>query len=421
MRPACKKDVLPDGTRVITLRVPRASSVTIGFWVEVGSRCEEHSVSGMSHFIEHVLFKGTHKRSAFDIAHSMESLGGSLDALTGRETTVFMSRSLPEHVGVSVDVIADMLSDPKLADEDIETEKRVVIEEIKSFDDLPDEIVHELLAKSVWNSDAIGRPILGSIDSVSGFRREAVRGFFESFYVPRGTVVAATGMVDHEALVEQVGAVLRLPGGQSRANYQSYASNIPRVYHEERDSAQCYICLGTLAPSYLEDRRYATTLLSAILGGGMSSRLFQTVREQLGLAYSVHSSCEFYRDTGLFTIFLSVDPTMTTRAIQCVADELERLKRDGLAEGELDSAKQQLRGSLILGLESLTARMSRIARLELYLGDYYPVEKSIETTLAVTEEAIMEEAERLLDASGFSLVTVGPSPRKALTEKILDF
>lgn len=421
MRPAYRKDVLPSGTRVITLCVPRAASTAIGFWLEVGSRCEEHSVSGMSHFLEHLLFKGTHKRSAFDIAHSMESLGGSLDALTGRETTVFMSRCLPEHLGVSVDVIADMLSDPKLAEADIETEKKVVIEEIKSFEDLPDEIVHELLAKSVWSNDAIGRPILGSIDSVSSFGKETIRGFFESFYVPRGTVVAATGKVDHEALVEHVGAGLRLPGGHLPANYQSYRSEVPRVYHEERDSAQCYICLGTLAPSYLEDRRYATTLLSSILGGGMSSRLFQTVREQLGLAYSVHSSCEFYRDTGLFTIFLSVDPGMTTRAIHSVVDELKRLKKNGLAKGELDSAKQQLRGGLILGLESLTARMSRIARLELYLGDYYPVDKSIETTLAVTEEAIMEEAEKLLAASGFSLVTVGPSPHKALTEEMLDF
>lgn len=407
--------------RIVTRSDPAATSAAIGFWVDVGSRCEPHSISGMSHFMEHVLFKGTRKRSAYDIAYSMESLGGSLDALTGRETTVFLSRCLPEHIGVSVEVISDMLSDPRLAEKDIATEKKVVIEEIKSFEDLPDEIVYELLAKSVWNKDSIGRPILGDIESVSSFDGKTTRDFFESFYVPKSTVVAATGKVDHEALVEQVARELNMPGKQVPENHETYASEIPRIYHEERDSVQCYICLGTLAPSYLDDRRYATILLSAILGGGMSSRLFQVVREQQGLAYSIHSSCEFYRHTGLFTIFLAVDPGMKARAVGSLTGELKSIKRDGLRDGELDSAKQQLRGSLILGLESLTAGMSRIARLELYTGDYYTIEKSIESTLAVTEDAIMEEAEKLLDASRFSLVTVGPSPRVVLSESDLDF
>jgi predicted Zn-dependent peptidase len=233
-------------------------------------------------------------------------------------------------------------------------------------------------------------------------------------------VVAATGKVDHDALVEHVGQLLKMPGKQAPENRETYASDIPRIYHEDRDSAQCYICLGTLAPSYLEDRRYATVLLSAILGGGMSSRLFQVVREQQGLAYSVHSSCEFYRDTGLFTVFLAVDPAMKAKATASVAGELRSIKENGLREGELDSAKRQLRGGFILGLESLTARMSRIARLELYINGYYPIETSIENTLAVTEKDIMEEAEKLLDASCFSLVTVGPSP-EALSESDLDF
>jgi predicted Zn-dependent peptidase len=416
-----KKDILPNGIRVVTSTDTDATSAAIGFWVDVGSRCEPHSVSGMSHFIEHILFKGTHKRSAFDIAYSMESLGGSLDALTGRETTVFLSRCLPEYLNVSVDVIADMLSDPRLAENDIETEKRVVIEEIKSFEDLPDEIVYELLAKSVWHSDSIGRPILGDRESVSSFDRPAVSSFFQSYYAPRSTVVAATGKVDHDALVEHVSEVLKMPGAEAPANHETYASEVPRVYHEDRDSAQCYICLGTLAPSYLDDRRYATILLSAMLGGGMSSRLFQVVREQQGLAYSIHSSCEFYRDTGLFTTFLAVDPAMKNRSISSVVGEFKRFKKEGPAREELESAKRQLRGSLILGLESLTARMSRIARLELYLDDYYPIEKSIEKTLAVTVDDIMEEADRLLDPSLFSLVTVGPSPDAPLTESALDF
>jgi predicted Zn-dependent peptidase len=421
MKSTYRKDILPNGTRVITAADPQATSAAIGFWVDVGSRREPHSISGMSHFMEHVLFKGTARRSAFDIAHSLESLGGSLDALTGRETTVFLARCLPEYLEVSVDVISDMLSDPRFAEGDIETEKRVVIEEIKSFDDLPDEIVHDLLAKSVWNNDSIGRPILGDIESVLGFDRGTVSEFFKTYYAPDCTVVAATGRVDHEGLVDSVGRLLKMPGREMPDNREAYASDIPRVYHEERDSAQCYICLGTLAPSYLDDRRYATILLSAILGGGMSSRLFQVVREQQGLAYSVHSSCEFYRDTGLFTTFLAVDPAARTRALESVMGELRKIKRGGLREGELDSAKRQLRGSLILGLESLTARMSRIARLELYINDYYPIQTSIEKTLAVTGDDIMAEAEALLDASRFSLVTVGPSPGGALSEGDLDF
>ncbi len=421
MKPTYRKDILPNGVRVVTCSDPDATSVAVGFWVNVGSSCEPHSVSGMSHFIEHILFKGTHKRSAFDIAYSMESLGGSLDALTGRETTVFLARCLPEHLGASVDVIADMLSSPKLAERDIETEKKIVIEEIKSFDDLPDEIVHELLAKSVWNNHPIGRPILGDIETVSGFDPKTIREFFASYYAPASTVVAATGDVAHDALVERVMDTLAMPGAEAPANRETYASDIPRVHHEERDSMQCYICLGTVAPSYLDDRRYATILLSSILGGGMSSRLFQVLREQQGLAYAVHSSCEFYRETGLFTTFLAVDPGQKRRAVSSVVAEFKRIKKEGLSEGELESAKRQLRGNLILGLESLTAAMSRIARLELYLGDYYPIEKSIEKTLAVTEEAVMEEAGRLLDAARFSLVTVGPPSGDVLDESILDF
>jgi predicted Zn-dependent peptidase len=421
MSPAYNKEVLPNGVRIVTSHDPAATSAAIGFWVEVGARYEQGSVAGMSHFIEHVLFKGTQKRSAYDIAQSMESLGGSLDAMTGRETTVFLARCLPEHLPVSVEVIADMLSDPRMAQGDIEMEKRVVLEEIKSFEDLPDEIVHELLAKSVWSNDSIGRSILGDIESVTRFEREDIVSFFRSFYVPGNAVVAAAGNVDHEALVAHVNKAMQIPrkaGGREREEYES---GIARVHHEERDSAQCYICLGTLAPSYLDDRRYATVLLSAILGGGMSSRLFQVIREQQGLAYAVHSSCEFYKDTGLFTIFLAVDPSKTVRAISSVAGEIKRIKTEGLREGELDSAKRQLRGGLILGHESLTARMSRIARLELYLGDYYPLEKSIENTLAVTEEDIAEEAETLLHAPRFSLVTVGPSPDETVTADILAF
>jgi predicted Zn-dependent peptidase len=321
----------------------------------------------------------------------------------------------------AVDVISDMVCHPAMSSEAIELEKQVIIEEIRNFEDTPEEIVHELLGKSVWKQGTMGNSILGSKESVSRLNRKRVLPFFRGFYVSPNTIVAASGKVNHRELVESVDGMVNLPEEIDSGTVRAQDQTLPRIYHEERDVSQCYICMGIEAPSYADGRRYASILLSLIVGGGMTSRLFQEVRDRQGLAYSVYCSCEFYRDTGIFVIFLAVDPAKARKAVRSVSREIKRLKHDGLRRGELASAKQQLKGNLILGLESTSARMSRLARQEFYLNDYFPMETTLASVMAVRSDKVMAETERLFDSSRFSLVVVGPHSTSFPTARDLTF
>lgn len=416
-----KKTILDNGIRVISESSREARSLALGFYVDVGSSAEPESLSGVSHFIEHILFKGTRKRSAYQIANALESVGGSLDAFAGREVTAFVSRCLPEHLHRSVDILSDMLCCPAMRRDAMELEKLVIFEEIRSFEDTPEEVVHEHLARSVWGSRSIASPILGTLESVGDFSRENVMAYFRGHYVPSKTIVAATGQVDHKKLVDAVSRKLKTSDKRNNILPGDYKGALPRVFHDTRKVSQCYICLGVEAPCYTDNNRFGSVILSLILGGGMTSRLFQEVREKLGLAYSVYCMCEFYRETGLFTIFLAVDPKKARQAVGQVAKELKRLKRRGLRKGELKSVKQQLKGSMVLGLESASARMNRLARQELYLGDNVPVEKTLKKIMNMREDAVEAEARRLFDPAKFSLVTVGPSGSGRPTKATLDF
>jgi predicted Zn-dependent peptidase len=421
MRFSYRKSILEDGTRVLTESSRSSGSVALGFWVNVGSSSEPPGLRGVSHFIEHMLFKGTGKRSAFEIANALESVGGSIDAYTGRESTAYVSRCLPEHLRRAVDVIGDMLSDPLLKPGDIALEKGVICEEIRNYQDTPEEVVHDLLARSVCGSDSISSPILGNLRSVSGFSRRKVLSFFRHHYVPERTLVAAVGKVDHSRLASHVSRLLKIRAHQVSDLKSPRGMGLPRVHHERRRVSQCYICLGAAAPRHADPRRYPIILLSTVLGGGMTSRLFQEVRERLGLAYSVYCSCEFYRETGIFFIFLAVDPKNARKATRKVAAELKRLKRHGLRPGELRSVKQQLKGSLVLGLESSSARMSRLARQEIYRGGYVKPEESLKGIMRAGTDRIMAEADLLLRGPQFSLVTVGPTTANLPTADDLDF
>ena len=416
-----RRDVLEDGIRVVSQSNSDARSLALGFWVGVGSSCEPRNLSGVSHFIEHILFKGTRKRSAFDIANALESVGGTIDAFAGRESTAFICRCLPEQLGRSVDVVGDMLCNPAMRRDAIELEKRVIVEEIRSYEDSPEEVVHELIARSVWGKNPLAKPILGTMDSVGGFSRKTVLPYFRDHYVSGNIIVAASGHVDHDKLLRHVDRMLKVPERQSTPDPQPYEDSLPRAYIDKRKVSQCYICMGIEGPSYMEDRRFATLLLAMVLGGGMTSRLFQEVREKRGLAYSVYCSADFYLKSGIFMIFLAVDPKKARQSVAHVSKEIRRLKRRGVKRDELRSAKQQLKGNLLLGLESTTARMSRLARQEFYVGEYIPVETSLRRAMNVTGDAVHREARRILDASRFSLVTVGPSSTDFPTESDLDF
>jgi predicted Zn-dependent peptidase len=409
MRLSYHRDVLPNGVRVVTEASKDSGSVALGFWLGVGSSLEPPALAGVSHFIEHILFKGTEKRSAFEIANALESVGGSLDAFAGRENTAFVARCLSEHVGRAVGVISEMLVRPAMREKDIALEKHVIFEEIRSLEDTPEDVAHELLAASVWNANPVGKSVLGTAATVGRFTREKVWPFFRSHYVAPSTVVAASGNVDHDSLVESVSRTLRVPATRPPEVRRAFSSGIAKVCNESRKVSQCYICLGAEATPYDNPRRHAAMLLSLVVGGGMTSRLFQRVREQEGLAYTVYSSCEFYRTTGIFYIFLAVDPKNARKAISRVLKEIRRLKTGGLARGELKSVKQQLRCGLLLGLESSAARMNRLARHELYLNAYRSVEESLASIDRVKEDDVLEEARLVLRPSALSLITVGPS------------
>jgi predicted Zn-dependent peptidase len=418
---AYRKDVLGNGIRIVTESAADAGSLALGFWVGVGSSHEPAHLSGVSHFIEHILFKGTRRRSAFEIANALESVGGTIDAFAGRESTAFVCRCLPEQMRRSVDVVGEMLGDPAIRPDAIELEKQVIFEEIRNYEDSPEDVVHELIARSVWGENPLAKPVLGTMDSVGGLSRKSVLPYFHDHYVSGNVIVAASGKVDHMKLVRCVDRMLKVPRRPRPPEPRPYEDRLPRVYSDKRKVSQCYVCLGIEGPSYLENRRYATLLLSMVLGGGMTSRLFQEVREKRGLAYSVYCSSDFYRTSGIFVIYMAVDPAKARESVACVCKELKRIKRTGVRKDELRSAKQQFKGGLLLGLESMTARMNRLARQEHYLSGYIPIETTLRRAMGVTGDAVAREAQRILDASRFSMVTVGPRTTDFPTESDLDF
>jgi predicted Zn-dependent peptidase len=416
-----RRDILDSGIRVVTETTREVRSLALGFWVGVGSSFEPAGLSGVSHFIEHILFKGTRRRSAFQIANDLESVGGMIDAFAGRENTAFVCRCLPEQLRRSVDVVSDMLCDPAMRRDAIELEKQVIFEEIRNYEDSPEDVIHELIAKSVWGRNPLAKPVLGTMDSVAGLRRETILRYFRDHYVSGNLVVAASGRVDHRRLVGLVERMLKVPRKPAVPEPEPYHDSLPRIHNVKRKVGQCYICMGVEGPAYVENRRYVTLLLSMVLGGGMTSRLFQQVREKRGLAYSVYSSADFYRRGGIFVVFLAVDPKKARDSVAHVSRELRRIKRSGVKRDELKSAKQQLKASLLLGLESMTSRMNRLARQELYLSEYIPVESTLRKAMNVSRDALAREARRILDASRFSMITIGPASTEFPKVSDLDF
>jgi predicted Zn-dependent peptidase len=418
--PRFHRAALAGGLTVVSEYVPWVRSASLGIWVRSGSRDESDANLGVSHFLEHMLFKGTARRNTLEIAQSLESLGGHLDAFTGREQTCYYGRFLDEHLPQAVDVLADLVTAPLFDPEEIEKEKGVVIDEISSYEDEPDELVHDLFADLIWNGHVLGRSILGTRETVQGFERASLVDYFRLRYTPANLVVALAGAFDREQFLDLVARHMT-PGAEGPADAAGVRPDagpgpdaLPPfeagVVNRPRDFAQLYLCLGARAFPYDDEDRFALQVLSMILGGGMSSRLFQQVREKAGLAYSVYSYADFYRDTGLFCISLDVTPDRGRRALRLVLDEIARLRRDGLVDGELAAAKAQLKGSLLLGLESLSSRMSRIARNEIYFGRNMPVRDLVRQVERVTEEEVLAVAGRVLADGRLSLVALGPLP-----------
>src|SRR5712692_5436348 len=403
-----QREVLPNGLVVITEAMEHVRSASIGMWIRTGSRQEPAELNGISHFIEHMLFKGTERRSAEEIAQSMDRVGGMLDAFTTKEMISFNAKVLDEHLPVAIEVISDLVLRPRFDQQDITKEKSVVLEEIKMEQDNPEYLVYEIFTQNFWREHPLGKPILGTRDSVNRFEREALVGCFRSWYAPDNMLITAAGHLDHRKVVELVAAeysMLRPSGnGASLIPPRSHAKLTTR---NKRELGQVHICLGVPALPAADDRRYALAILNNLLGGGMSSRLFQNIREKQGLAYTVFSDLSPYRDAGMFSVYAGTSRENARQVVEMVMAEFRRMKEELVSEEELRRAKDYLKGSMLLSLESTGARMSNLARQELYFGRFITLDEIGEAVERVTPDDLQQLARLLFIPDRIAVTVLG--------------
>jgi len=405
--PAINRDVLPNGLRLLTERMPHVRSVSIGVWLTRGSRHEPAAHEGIAHFVEHMLFKGTATRSAEDIAQQIDSIGGHLDAFTSKEYAGYFIKVLDEHLSVAVDVLSDLVTAPAFDPAEIEREKKVVLEEIKMVEDTPDDLVHELFAGGFWPKHPLGRPILGQPDTVSALDQATLRRYFADAYVASNFVVAAVGNLEHDRVRELVARAFQGVPAHGSAIADLAPATAAEVLVRSKDLEQSHVCFGTPGLAYNHPDRYVGFALNTMLGGSMSSRLFQNVREKRGLAYSVFSSLSSYRDSGALTIYAGCANESVSELVDVVVQELRRMKAEPLAPGELRRAKDHLKGSLMLGLESTSSRMSHLARLAIYDDPEESLDAMLDAIEQVSEDDVARLARTLLASGGLGLTVLG--------------
>ena len=399
---------LPNGVRVATESMPHVRSVSVGVWIEAGSRCEGSGENGISHFIEHLLFKGTETRSAEDIARSVDSIGGNLDAFTSKELVCFSTKVLDEHLPKAFDILSDLILHPLFREDDLEKEKGVILEEVKMEEDSPDYLVHEIFTSNFWRDHPLGKPILGTKDSIRGFRRESVETFYRRWYAGANTVITAAGHLSHDALVNLAAdRFTTLPAGPVLAESRKPATHARIILRNKKALEQVHLCLGVPSYPLAHERRFACHVLNTILGGGMSSRLFQNIRERQGLAYSVFSELSPYRDTGCLSIYAGTSLESARRVVQSVLQEFRSLKQDTVPAEELRRAKDYMKGSLVLGMESTSSRMASLARQELYFRRFVTLDELLDSIESVTAGEVQDIACRFFDQKLIALTALG--------------
>jgi len=400
-----KKTVLDNGLRVITETMPYLKSVTIGIWTDIGSRNENRENNGLSHFIEHMVFKGTKTRSALEIAAALESLGGTLNAFTGRENTCYYARTLDSSLPVATEILCDLLSNSTFENKHVSMEKKVVLEEIKDCLDTPSDLVHDIFSRATWKDDPLGYPILGSATNIRRIKRADLLKYFRSHYLTTNTIVSAAGNVKHSTLVRQVENQLKLRAGKSR---KSALKSNPRCYSTrkvyQRQIMQVHAVLGWEIVRYNHPDRYPLLMLNNILGGGMSSRLFQIIREKTGLAYSVFTFQDYYRDTGILGAYMGCDGSKVAQAVNLLLREVDKIKAGDISDAEFSATKLQLSGNLMLGLESSTNRMNRLARNELYLGRFISINETMKNLERVRKDDLVRVANVYLSPEKATMV-----------------
>jgi predicted Zn-dependent peptidase len=415
------RTVLSSGLRVVTEQVPHVRSAAVGIWLDVGSRDENLAESGASHYLEHLLFKGTPTRSAMDISASLEAVGGDLNAFTSREYTCYYARVLDADLPLAVDVLADMVRSSLLRADDVDAERTVVLEEIAMRDDDPSDLVHDLFGEAVLEDEALARPVLGSVESIQQMPTERIRDYYQRTYCPEAIVVTVAGALDHETTLAAVQRAFAedssgVPPHELRSGSGLSSRRGVRLVHQ-RPTEQTNIVLGTVGIPRRDPRRYALQVLSTALGEGMSSRLFQEVREKRGLAYSVYSFQSHYADTGTFGVYAGCAPQRAVQVIEVCREQVDAILRDGLTPTEIDRAKGQLRGGLVLNLEDTLSRMNRLGRAELAYGELPSVDELLGRINRVTEDDVREIAAEVLDQP-LSLVAVGSNDERELQEAV---
>jgi predicted Zn-dependent peptidase len=403
------RDVLDNGLRLITETMPHVRSVTIGVWLMRGSRHESDERSGIAHFVEHMLFKGTDTRTAEDIAQAIDSIGGQLDAFTAKEYASYYIKVLDEHVPLAVDLLADIVLRPAFSAEEIEREKKVILEEIKMVEDTPDDLVHELFTQHFWEGHPLGRQILGSKETVESFTTETLLEYFRGAYVARNMIISAAGNLEHarvRELVERAFGSLASSGESLSANPPQV---IPQVITRTKELEQSHLCLGTNSYPQNHDDRYVSYIMNTVLGGSMSSRLFQNVREKRGLAYAVFSGLSAYRDAGNITIYAGCSNEAVGEVIDLCVEELRGMKRAPVPEAELRRAKDHLKGSLMLSLENTASRMSHLARQEIYFDRHFGLDETLAGVERVTDVDVQRVAQDLFSNGSLAATVLGPA------------
>ncbi|HEV8482553.1 MAG TPA: pitrilysin family protein [Blastocatellia bacterium] len=402
-----EKTVLNNGLTIISERMNHVRSASVGIWVRSGSRHESAPLNGISHFIEHTLFKGTSKRTSREIAVESDAIGGHVDAFTSREVASYYVKVLDQHLPRAFDLLADLITSPNFADEELDRERNVVLEEIKMVEDTPDDLVHEVFVANFWPDHPLGRSILGTAETLSTFDHNAVVEFFNNVYTPRNLVVAGAGNLHHAAFVDMVSGYLNdLTDRPAKRTVSAPSSAAPRIILT-KELEQAHLILGARCPSMTSEDRYSVHVLNVILGGGMSSRLFQTIREDHGLAYAVYSGVNAYTDAGYLSMYAATSPEQISEVIRLSVEEFGKFRDEAVSDAELQRAKDQLKVSIMLSLESTSARMSNLARQEIFFGRQFTLDEILERIDRVATQDVQRMAREIFSGKQLAVTAIG--------------
>jgi predicted Zn-dependent peptidase len=403
-----RRTVLPNGLTVLTEEMDHIRSVSIGIWIKTGSRHEEPDQNGMTHFIEHMVFKGTETRSAVDIARQIDSIGGNMDAFTAKECVCFNVKILDEHLPIAFEVLSDLVLHPVFDTKDIARERGVILEEIKMDEDSPDYLVHEIFTQNFWKDHPLGKPILGTKETVRSFEQQRIADYFRERFSPANMIISAAGRLQHQHFVDLVERYFgSLAPNASVFNQVAPKTSARIILRNKKSLEQVQLCIGVPSDPIGHERRYTSYILNTLLGGGMSSRLFQRIREDQGLVYAIYSELSPYRDTGCMSVYAGCSRDNVNKVVRSVVAEFGNMKSEQIAPEELDRAKNQLKGNLMLSLESSTARMSNLARQEMYFDHFFDLDEIIARIDAVTTDDLIELARSYFVCDNIAVTVLG--------------